>query len=295
MAAYQKKRKKKDPSYKKRKTTYYPLVRKIPVKPGAGPFTTTNSLIRCDEVLSIANKRLYRQHMVYRAKVSINTGAPVQNHVNVYALAPTWFVLNAIRSAKSTYDEVMADEVEQMGKARWHDFRIDLGTGLTNNLLNPDFEIGGATGTSSSYTREYNISEIVCADGNNRTFALNGATSTSQYNVIEEYDKMGNTSEDAATAPGGYDNAQEELDIGNVGRLQNRGNQAPYDDHMTDIFVKVGEIYRDANGNQSFTTGFFDAPLGLIWLEGLDPNVHADGVQLEIASGKYKGVDSVAL
>ena len=106
---------------------------------------------------------------------------------------------------------------------------------------------------------------------------------------------MGNTPEDASSGLGGYSNAQESVDNANVQELQAAGDQAPYDDHMTNIFVKVGEIYRDTNGNQSFTTGYFDAPLGLIWLDGMDPNIHADGVQLEIAAGSYKGVDAHGL
>ena len=292
MAAYQKKRRKKDPSYKKRKTSYYPLVRKTECKPGAGPYTSVNSIINVDHVLSVANKRLYRQHMVYRAKVSINTNG-IQAPINVYALAPNWYVLNAIRKAKETYDEAMADEIEQMGKARWHDFRIF--SGLSANKLLNSFAFGSGSGGTTGYTPEYRESIIECADGNQRVFRLTGATSTSQYNVIDEYDKFGNTNEDAASAPGGYDQAVADVNDFNVATVQIRGDQPPYRDDMSTIFVKVGEIYRDANGNQSMTTGFFDAPLGINNLPGLDPNVHTDGVLEEVAAGKYKGVDSVAL
>lgn len=292
MASYQKKGKKRDPSYTRKKSNYYPIVRKMECKPPAGPYVAVNSSINVDHVLSRANKRLYRQHMVYRAKVSINTNG-IQAPVNVYALAPTWYVLNAIRKAKETHDEAMADEMEQMGKSRWHDFRIF--TGLSTTELLDDFGIGGGAGGTTGYTPEYRESIIQCADGNQRVFRLTGATSTSQYNVIDEYDKFGNTNEDAASAPGGYDQAVAEIDDFNVATLQIRGDQPPYRDDMSNIFVKVGEIYRDANGNQSMTTGYFDAPLGLIYLQGLDPNVHADGVLLEVAAGKYKGVDSIAL
>jgi hypothetical protein len=276
-----------------KKSTVTSTVRKLAVKPAAGPYVNVNSCIRIPNVLSRANKRLYRQHMNYRAKVSINTGNATQARVEVYALAPNWYVLNSLRRAKTTYDEVMEDELKQMGKSRWHDFRVNTLMSTYEELLD-DLQFGGSSATTS-YTPEYTNSSIHCSDGNDRTFVLEGASSTSRWNVFEEYDRMGNTAPSAPAAQGGYTDALEVVDNENVQHLQGAGDNPPYRDDLQAAFVKVGEIYRDANGNQSYSTGFFDAPLGLVLLVGLDPNVHADGVYLEVAGGKYKGCDAVAL
>lgn len=295
MATYQKKKKAVDPSYKKRKSAVATTVRKFPIIPPAGPYVNTNSLVEVPQVLSRMNKRLYRQHMSYRCKVSLNTTNATQAHVEVYTLVPNWYVINALRRAKETYDDVMADELEQMGKSRWHDFRITTDVAGYERLFegHGSQPVGGQTTTQ--YTLEYPASEILCADGNTRTFKISGASNTTGWNVLEEYDRMGNTAPDAPAGNGGYSNAQESVDNANVQHLQGAGDNPPYRDDQPLALVKVGEIYRDANGNQSYTTGYFDAPLGLILLSGLDPNVHAHGCYLEVASGKYKGVDALAL
>lgn len=255
-----------------------------------------NSVIQVDRVMSELNHRLYRQHMMYTARVTLGTDAQTPR-VDVYALAPTWYVMNSLRAAKRVHDEAMKEERSLVGQARWYDFRIDqdipLGEELQPAGLDKSTLAMAAVERSGS---EYAVSQIHDVSGQNKVFRLVGASSSSGFNVFEEYDAMGNVSQDPQTpAAGGYDNVHSDVDTPNMEDLLNRGNAPPYaTDTWNVVWVKVGELYRTASGTQSVSTGFFDAPLGLIYLPNYSQTT--DGVlRLEVKAGKYKGVQAVPL
>ena len=59
------------------------------------------------------------------------------------------------------------------------------------------------------------------------------------------------------------------------------------------VFVNVGHLFRDINGNQRLSTGFFDAPLGFVWFK-YDAEGQNTLLELECATGTYKGVSMEA-
>ena len=258
-----------------------------------------HSVIQVDRVMSELNHRLYRQHMTYTARVDLNTDANF-GLVEVYALAPTWYVMNSLREAKRVHDHAMKEERAATGQARWYDFRINPGLGGTVEQLTPyglargaGLPISAQIATTGS---EYNYSNIEDEVGNARDFLIQGPTSGSSFNVFDEYDAMGNVSDSPETpAPGGYDGVDALMESENQANLLLRGNSPPYaTDTWNVVWVKVGELYQTSGGNSSKSTGFFEAPLGLILL----PNYSAAGstnISLKVKAGKYKGVQAVPI
>ena len=273
---------------------YLPVAREFEVGVRTTPVATTKALIYLDKQLSAFNNRLYRQKKIYRAKVSLSTSA-VQTEIPVYALAPTWWVINSIRKASDLLDDVMKEELREMGEAamgRWYDFRIKHGgSGWEDLDLKASQDGTVSTATPNQLFGEYEYSEIACADGNTRGFKLYGATNTSDYNIFDEYDAMGSSTRSPDPITGGYDQADAGLLAANIAHLNGDGNSPPYDvdEFPNSMWVRVGTLFRDANGNQVTTTGFFDAPLGMIALATYDGNV-AQQLKVEVASGNYKGV-----
>lgn len=273
-----------------KKGRYYPVLRQTQVGKPLSP-TQPNSLVRVDKIMSEMNRRLYRQHKIYRCKLSISDDDSTVNQ-EVWALAPTWWVINSIRKAKAHFDQAMKDEMAQGGTGRYYDFRISLGRtdwdGLAGLYQNPGSGIDGYITEG-----EYVYSDVRCADNNDRVFALTGASSTSQYNIFTEYDRMGQAIVLPADVSnqGGYTDLIESIDNENVQHLTGDGNSPPYDadDFPSLCWVKVGHLLRDADGSQTLSTGYFDAPLGMIWLPNHDvaTNLHLD---LEVQKGDYKGL-----
>lgn len=268
-----------------------PLLRSAPVGPGS------TVQLAVDKELSQLNARLYRQHGTYKVKINLlDTAATVAN-VEVFALANTWYVYQAIREAKKVHDLGMSEELAHGGKSRWYDFRIQ-------GLGSPEFIRAAPSGTPTGapvalgapVLGEYNYSVMEDALGVEKTWSVGSASGATTWNVFTEYDLMKNTSNSPTVyAPGGYTDAIDGIDDNNVVRLQERGNSPPYnrDDLNPNVFVNVGHLFRDANGNQRLSTGFFDAPLGFVWIkydsDGLNPTL-----ELECAAGNYKGVSMEA-
>lgn len=254
-----------------------------------------NSLIQVDKVLSEVNHRLYRQHMSYTVRVDLTTGADFAP-VEVFALAPTWYVMNSLRTAKRVHDDAMKEERALAGQARWYDFRINPNfSGSTTSLGAYGLDSNGTAAAVSTTGSEYAYSAIMATDGGTRSFVLRGATSPTSYNVFEEYDAMGNVSDSPENpVSGGYDGIRGEVEAENVAALQARGNAPPYNtDTWNVVWVKVGDLYQTAGGNSSRSTGFFEAPLGLIYIPGHAAT--ATTIGLKVKPGKYKGVQAVAL
>lgn len=258
--------------------------------------SSTLKLASVDRILSGYNHRLYRQHGCYRVKVDLLDGADT-GEIKVYALANTWYVKRAIQMAKQVHDTANKEEMTMTQGARWYDFRIDDNTGSAGGFDQMVFATTLAPGTPpapATHPGEYAVSVIEDTGGNLREFRVLGASSTSGWNIFTEYDNLANASRDPDTAlpsGAGYDGADATMQGSNIEALNNRGDLPPYDntDLEDRVFVQVGSLYRTAGGNQRLSTGFFDAPLGMVWIT--QPS--ADGtplLELEVKAGKYKGV-----
>ena len=258
-----------------------------------GSVTPSSTLKELDvpRIMSGVNHRLYRQHGCYRVKVDLLTAGPVQE-VKVYALSNTWYVKRAIQMAKEVHDKVMEDERDLGMQSRWYDFRINPNLASHDDMVQAISLTPGATPTLATHPGEWAYSEIEDAAGTARQFTLPSGGSTTGYNIFQEYDRMANSdASPEAASVGGYDGADATIERENIEFLMSKGNQPPYarTDLLADVFVQVGSLYREGSGAQRLSTGFFDAPLGAVFLQY--PTADANLLlELECKSGKYKGV-----
>lgn len=293
MASYSKKTAKKDPSFKRNKSDAPDTQLTFPLsRAGTGNI----NILQVDgpRLLSTTQHRLYRQCGNYRMKIDIHTSATEVAGFRVFTLANTWYVKRAIQTARDMHDRAMADELSVAQKSRWYDFRIYEGAqieGIADNML----AVMGSLPTNSNdvpFAGEWLTSSINDAAGNTRRFSLTGATSSGQYNIFTEYDNMANAPASPETAPpGGYADVDATLDSSNTALLAGSGNVPPYNstDLLDQVFVSQGQLFRSA-GLSRESTGFFDAPLGLVWIVPDSATSPNPPVMLEFAAGKYKGV-----
>ena len=286
-----KKSRKNDPSYRTHRSNAPDTQLSFPI--AAVTQSSTIRRIQVDRLLSAVNHRLYRQHGVYRAKVDLQNSDDAVGGVKVYALSTTWYMKRAIQMAKQMHDHAMEEEMAMGRKSRWYDFRISQGgIGSFDEMVHRIKAAPNTGPAMATHFGEYAYSEIRDAAGNDKTFALFGASSFSQYNILEEYDNTQNNVEDPGTvlSTGPYDGLDGSVEEENLVNLSEKGDLPPYRDALleSDIVVEVGTLFRTASGAQRQSTGFFNAPLGLIWVEvgasGLNPVL-----ELTAQSGKYKG------
>ena len=79
--------------------------------------------------------------------------------------------------------------------------------------------------------------------------------------------------------------------------LQNDGNNPPYDaaSNASDPFVYVGTIGAVASGQQRHSTGFFDAPCGIVVITTSAPSAINSTLSFEVQAGDYKGVNAPSM
>lgn len=265
--------------------------------------------------LAKINHRLYREHRNYYAQVDLVSNVDQPTPIQVYTLAPTWYVLGALRAAKKVYDKAMREERATIKQARWHDFRCDiagdataLGGGIAEAL---PYGLNQAGNPAFHTADELVAAKVADATGLQRCFNLVQPTGTvtavgTAFNVFQEYDAMADTPVDnpAVGTPSPYDDLMAELDTENMTNLQYRGDLPPYNGDSFDAYwIKVGELYQTAGGAQSLSTGLFQAPLGLLYLYGYGTAMAAgptlplteSRLQVSVVPGGYKGVHSDAL
>lgn len=286
---------------KKKSTKVYPVVRRTAL--ASDGVADPNACIRVDKVLSGRNHRLYRQSRVYSVKVDLDINAAAGQTVDIYALGHSWMAQKAYQFAYKQFMENSKEERSQLGNhvARWNDFRVD--HGISAFALN--LAAAGATPGSSGLTKfgngtEYIMSEVADAAGATKKFYWTGAGSSSSFNIIDEYDVTGNanaTPHVAASAVG-YDGLSDEVDSNQVDHLSGHGNLPPYDAQNMEnaVWVKIATLSVNAAGQQKLSTGFFEAPAGLILVQSSAPLANDSSVlNLECKAGDYKGVHAPSM
>jgi len=287
-----------------RKTTkkskkYYPSSKILNLIPAAGA-PRDSFEIRADHELSAANMRLYRQSRVYCLKLNLAPNFAANTQLEVYAINPTWMAMNAYKRAYETFVENSKEE-RSSTDARWNDFRVESGAGADGQLLGAQKQ--DVEGNFSLNSRgEYLYSEVHDSAGNTKKFSWMGTTASNLFNIIDEYDRHANTSNDPSnpTNEVPYDGLNDDRDAGQSAHLQGDGNQPPYPSTTleNDVLVKIATLSSNAQA-QKLSTGYFDAPCGYVFVKSTTPiAVTADMsevVTLVCKEGDYKGVHAVSM
>jgi hypothetical protein len=301
MAQRAKKNAKTDPSYRSLKADYYPVQRTVNLGTAAAGTTYVMDVAR---QLSVVNHRLYRQGKTYQVKVDIenreNTGSgPAQ--YEVWALTDTWYVQKAWQFARAAYLRASADERQFMSGqkiARWEDLRVTSGVSGTDVVPYQYSEsLAGAANTDG----EFSNSRITLADGTTqRTFTWGSTPSASEFSILQEYDKSGDTDLAPSTASTNqpYADADDRVDDKQMDDLSFLGNAPPYNAtaFTNNVWVKIATLDNSGAANPAgsstsrTSTGFFNAPCGLVVIKPSISHQLAGDVRMTVKAGDYKGV-----
>ena len=276
--------------------SYYPVVR------GAKLNSQVNTaVVRRIDVpaeLSKLNRRLYRYARSYDVKIDMRHSAPEGQYV-VYALRPDWAMHKGLQMAYQQYVKNTEHERENLGNrqvARWEDYRCDHGLGSHEqavSLLNTAALAGVRLDSG-----EFDLSAVVDASNTQRTFTW-GTAGAGEYSILEEYGKVANAQREPVTleAVAPYVDIDSEVNETTHDDLQDRGNLPPYDANgvnHTAPFVQVAVLGATA-GAQKLSTGYFEAPCGIVIIQSAVPDYSSELFEFEVKSGNYKGVSSHSL
>ena len=299
---YAKKSKAEDPSFKVYKPEYYPVQRYFQTGAiSAGPYLVQPWFVDTARALSEINHRLYRRSRCYTMKIDVDNDATVaSNTIDVYVLANTWYVANAVASARAAVETARSEEMALVGSkqmARWNDFTPE--NGFATQIAGC-FAAASPGSMTARDNGEHVITVVTDAGGNNKTFTLSGASGLNAYNIFEEYDDAGDpiTTPDSSQS-GAYQELKADSDSTELGRLQNDGNLPPYGAGFHgasgNILVKVATLQVGGTGSQRLSTGFFEAPLGYVWLDGVGATYPDGKITFTAKGGNYKGVHAPSM
>ena len=280
---------------------HYPVVRSAEL--GSVSETAAVRVLDTARALSALNRRLYRFARVYPVNISMDPATP-SGVVEVYALRDDWAVHQGVKMAYQMFSQNTEDERKALGSnmvARWEDFRIADGVAATHNELLAKQHDPTFTGTGTLMSAgEFTLSHVVDSGNTRRTFTF-GTPGGTEYGILQEYDKSANAQGSPSTisgVTGAYTELNSEINTQTTVDLQQDNNQPPYDRDGVNAatpWVKIGTIGSGPAGDQKLSTGFFNAPCGLVVLVGPASDWNSDTMRFEVKAGKYKGVGGLSL
>lgn len=266
-----------------------------------GP-SNTPGIVEVNKHLSRLNRRLYRQGRVYTCKVDLDAGAVVGTNYQVYTLANTWMLKKAWQLAKQEYDDEMK-EVAKLFKgkqARWRDFRLNLSPSYTGAITLDTHLIDVNGNEVPLLAGEFPNSTVRDDAGASFTYGIESG-SANRFNILTEFDRAGraDTEPETPQTTVAYDQLNTDIQDGDVQELTDSGNEPPYaqnNSNGNNPLTYVGELYSDSFG-QKLSTGYFDAPLGLVIIVGASPHKLSGNSELTVVckKGDYKGVHATSL
>lgn len=281
----------------------YPIVRQFDVAQTTGPASVIG-YVQVDQKLGQLNRRMYRQGRVYSCKVDLKSGLADNTQYTVYALANTWMLKKAWQSAFESYlNQTKEERASYKGKlARWNDFRLTLANSFTGagrldaGLVSP---AGAETGI---ITGEYLVSKVADDGGTGRFYGIGGSAGGTTFDILAEFDKQGGVNAEPSVTQGtaAYGDLDNDLQDDEIEDVTGRGNLPPYaqnDSHGANPWRRVGVLHSDTGG-QRLTTGYFDAPLGIVIIVSTGGHqLFSAGSELtvDVKAGDYKGVHSYAM
>ena len=284
----------------KKANPHYPVVRGAEL--GSVAENAAVRVFDTARALSAINRRLYRFTRVYPVKIDMDPASP--GAVEVYALRDDWAIHQGVKMAYQMYLKNTEDERKAMSGnmvTRWEDFRIADGVAATHNELLAKLHDPTFTGTGSLMSAgEFSLSHVVDSGNTQKTFTF-GTPGGTEYGILQEYDKSGNAQGSPSTTGGvigAYTELDSEINTATTNSLMVDNNQPPYDRDGVAAgtpWVKVGTIGSGAAGDQKLSTGFFNAPCGLVVLVGPGNDWNSDQMRFEVKAGQYKGVHAPSM
>ena len=276
---------------------HYPVIRRLTVGATEAP-VNLNGIIDVPRLMSQVNHRLYRQSRVYETSVTVDADLPDGTTIEVFALADSWWTMKALQLAKTAWDESNAEELKMLGgkKARWSDFRVLHGVASPEELVARQFasNLNPVQFTAGEFTP----SRVVDQAGVTREFTWANTPAADEYSIYAEYDRSGNTDVDPTTpATGPYTGLLPNLEADAAAALQQVGNEPPYNatQYPSGIWIKIATLHLGA-GRQRLSTGFFNAPCGLVVLKNYGTaGIGNLDVQVEVKKGDYKGISAKSM
>jgi hypothetical protein len=269
-------------------------------------FAGTGQVVRADMLASQMNQQLFRQGMVYDVKLDLE--ADSSQTVHVWALNPTWILKRSWILAKKMFDDNVKEEMAILPKssrAKWRDFRVNdclVGYGVAKPLV---FETPAAASAAThdpvtAGRAEYNFSSVWTEEAESAyNFGLDSGASC--FDIFEEYRRNWQVLEDPASSNDDdvpYDILNQDTIDASMQELKENGNLPPYDDMSGTAaydrkWIYIGAVSTQVSGAQRLSTGFFEAPLGIVALQGYSGATFADAnLKLVLKPGKYKGVSA---
>jgi len=145
---------------------------------------------------------------------------------------------------------------------------------------------------SSLTTGEFILSEVEDGSGTTRQFTWSHTPTSGEYGILVEYTKEGGPSNMPTnpTADQPYSDLDSHSSNVEWDDVTDHGNEPPYDSVINDQYpwTKVATLSVDA-GMQKLSSGFFNAPCGIVMIRGLSQQAAQELVR-EVKSGDYKGV-----
>lgn len=264
------------------------------------PTTSTDTgILDVGQTLSRTNHRLYRQGRNYCLRINVDPDS--SRTYEIYALRDDWMMHNAWKKSYETFlnnhKEEMKVLTENGGKARWFDYRINdaITVGVEIQPVRFNIATTGVVTPGPIPVGDFNYTELYAEDGTTRQLNLQSTIAGVSYGILHEYDKMGitNPNPTSATTVAAYGEVDNDLQDASVEQLSGDGNSPPYSSTGLDYtrpWLKIATI-GSSGGVQKLSTGYFNAPCGLIVIK---PSVNMSStdpeLSMELKSGNYKGV-----
>lgn len=274
---------------------HFPVQRKMRLAEQAPQSGNASMIIDTMSELCKVNHRLYRQSRVPMVKVEIDASLPTGAIVDVYALSDTWMNMKAYQFAHKTFENNSKEEraaLAETNVGRWNDFRVGYGPTVARMEAVVEGDSTATTLTQGSF----GLSRVTDSSGVIHTFRWIGS-SAQEFNIIDEYDLSGNTQSQPTSgqvsAP--YQDLEDEIDNDQAQHLTSQGANPPYakDSLENDCLTRIGRLFVDAEGQGKLSTGFFNAPLGFVILEGqggMTSVTLSNHLAVEVKAGDYKGI-----
>ena len=283
----------------------YPVVRKFTIDTDG----TSDIYVDVGRCLSMVNHRLYRQGRLYRVRVSITSPTQTSIHA-VTALPDTWWARRAYSMVKDIWMSKVEARKKTLGKGsvgRWNDFKVGYDNthrGAFGDSKLPEL-VTDATGTQAAMTTgnaQWELSVMNDNDGTATSFCMIGSSaSTGRFNVIDTYDNITNVfspdPEETGQGMNSYADFYPPQHLNEDDSFEDDGEYPPYHEtNFPQLEVLQGQLTCTADmgtpangqGIQRLSTGYFDAPLGLL---RITPGGNEE-LTIEVQAGDYKGVEA---